>query len=104
MFHRQRLKNISADVVVPRSSSYCWDNLSCSHVQQVVVGVAAAKAGLRLHESQPEDNFVARVRGMRPEKQVALAESHPAAMGKQIANRHLMRNVRIVHNESRQPL
>src|SRR5215472_15174022 len=93
-----------ADVVVPRRSGYCRYDLSCRHIQQIVVSVAAAKAGLGLHESQPEDDFVARVRGMWPEKQITLAQSHPAAMRKQIANRHFMRNVRIVHDESRKSL
>src|SRR5690348_15623746 len=93
-----------ADVVVPRGSGYCRDDLSCGHVQQIVVSVAAAKAGLGLHESQLEDDLVPRVRRMRPEKQVTLAQTHPAAMSKQIPDRHLVRNVRIVHDESRKPL
>jgi len=37
---------------------------------------------------------------MRPEQQIALAQSHAAAMGQQIADGHLMRDVRVVHHEA----
>ena len=64
----------------------------------------AAKAGLRFHEPQLVNDVVAGVRGMRPEQQISLAQSHATAMREQVADRHLVRNIGIVHDKTRKPL
>ena len=78
------------------------DHLSGDDVEQVVVGIAAAKTRGRLDEAQLVDDVRATQSGRRIEHQVAGAEPEPAAMDEQIANRHLAARVRVVHLEAGQ--
>ena len=104
MIHAQRLKNVLADVIVPRCAGHGGNNLARRHVQQVVIGVVAAKAGRRLHEAQLVNDLVASVGRVRPEQQVAFAQSHAAAVSEEIADGHLVRDVRVIHHETGKPL
>jgi hypothetical protein len=76
--HPQRSQNLFAHVVFPTLARHCRDDLARGHVQQIVVSKAAAETGSRLHEPQPVNDVFPRERSVRPEEQIALAQTHPA--------------------------
>src|ERR1051326_4526543 len=100
MVHRQRSENVLANVIVPGSAGYGGNDLSGGHIKQIVVSVVAAETRLRLHKSQLVNHVLARIRSVRPEQKIALAQSHAAAMREQIADSHLVRDVGVVHDEA----
>src|ERR1035441_2459331 len=102
--HAERRENALTNVIVPGSASDSEDDLSGSHVEQIVVGVVTAETGGGLHEAQFVDNFFARVGGVRPEEQIAFPESHAAAMREQVADGHFVRDVGVVHDEAGETL
>ena len=104
MGHAQRCKNSLANVVVPGGAGHGGDDLSGGHIEKIVVGVVAAETGGGLHEAQLVDDFFARVSRVRPEQQIAFAESHAAAMREQIADGHFVRDIRVVHHEAGEAL
>ena len=79
----------------------CLDQLAGDHVQNIVVGIAAAEAGRRLDVAQPPHRFRAAEVGARHEQQIAGAEAEAAAMHEQVADGHLARDPRVVHLETR---
>lgn len=100
--HTHGCKDSLPDEILPLLSGDCGNYLAGHHIEQIVVGVLAAKAGLRLDVAELGDDIVARVIGWREEKQVARSESESAAMRQQIADGHLMRYIRVVHLEAGQ--
>ena len=102
--HAERREDVLANIVIPGSAGHRGDDLSSSHVEQIVIGIVAAETGGGLHETQPVDDFFARVGGMRPEEQITFAKSHAAAMREQVADGHFVRDVGIVHDEAGQTL
>src|ERR1700689_1999952 len=69
--HAERGEDVLRDVVVPGGSGDGGNDLAGRHVEQVVVGVVAAKTGGGLHEAKLVDDFFARVGGLRPEEEIA---------------------------------
>ena len=104
MVHPERGKDALPDVVIPSRGGHCGNDLAGCHVEQVVVSIVAAETGLRFHEAQLVDDVFPAVGGMWPEQEIAFAQAHATAVGQQIADGHLVRNVGIVHDESRKPL
>src|SRR4029078_355142 len=77
------------------------DEVAGSHVEDVVVGVAATEAGRGLQITDATHGFLARQRAVRKEKKVALAEAKAAAMNEEVADRHFARDPWIPHAEVR---
>src|SRR5712664_4139021 len=102
--HAEGKKNCFADVVFPGFAGDRRNDLTGGDVQEIVVGEAAAKAGSRLHEAQAVDDVVASEGGVRPEEEIAFAESHAAAMREEIANSHFVGDIRVVHLKAREAL
>src|SRR6202140_5356312 len=61
--HAERREDVLANIVIPGSAGHRGDDLSSSHVEQIVIGIVAAVTGGGLHETQPVDDFFARVGG-----------------------------------------
>ena len=100
----ERSEDMLANVVIPSRPGHGGNDLARRHVEQIVICIVTAEARLRLHEAEPVDDLSSRIPGMRPEQEIAFAQAHAAAVGQKIADRHLMRNVGIVHDESRKTL
>lgn len=98
--HAERPEDALANVLVPGDAGDGGDDLAGRHVEKVVVSILAPKTGGRLHEAQLVDDFFAGVGRVRPEKKIAFPESQAAAMGEQIADGHLVGDIRIVHDEA----
>src|SRR5580704_8654039 len=99
--HPHRRKDTLLDEIAPLLPAYRCDDLSRDHVQQIVVSILAAETGLRLYVTQLGDDFVARVAGWRKKQQVASSQAQAATMREEIANCHLVGDVRIVHLKAR---
>src|ERR1022692_1900284 len=104
MIHGQRRKDMPANIVIPRYSGDSRNDLTGCHVEQIVVGVMAAETRRRLHATQLVNNFVASVGRVRPKEQISFAQTHATAVSQQIADGHLMRDVWVIHHESRKAL
>ncbi len=102
--HARGHQHMFADIVFPCLTRHLLDHLSGDHVENIVVGVAAAEAGRRLDVAQALDGFGTRQAAARHEQQIARAEPESAAMDQQIANGHLARHPRVVHLETRQAI
>src|SRR3954447_22119328 len=85
------------DVLLPRLAADFLDQLAGGHVEDIVVGIAASKAGRRLEVADPPDRVLARESAVGEEQEVALAEAEAAAVDEQVADRHLAGDPRIPH-------
>ena len=99
--HSERTEDVIVDVLLPRLAADFLDQLAGGHVEDVVVGIAAAEAGRGLQIADAAHRLLARKRAVREEQQVALAEAEAAAVNEQVADRHLARDPRIPHAEIR---
>ena len=97
-----RLEDMVADIALPGLAADLFDQLAGDHVEDVVVGIAAAEAGRRLDVRSRLDRFRAGAAAARHEHQVARAEAEAAAVDQQVADRHLARDPGIVHLEAGQ--
>ena len=93
-----------ADVIVPGDAGDRRNDLAGGHVKQIVVGKMTAETGSRLHEAQFVNDLVAGVSRLRPEQQIAFTQAHAAAVRKQVADGHFVRNVGVVHHKAGQTL
>ena len=99
ILHAERAEDMVVDVLLPSLAADFLDQLAGGHVEDVVVGIAAAKAGRGLQVADPPHRLLARERAVREEQQIALAEAEAAAMDEQVADRHLARDPRVPHAE-----
>ena len=95
--HTRRLQHVIADIILPSLPGHRFDQLPGNHVEDVVIGEAAAEAGLGLQEADAAHRLGTRQVAARHEQQVALPQPQPAAMRQQIADRHLAGDPVIVH-------
>ena len=97
--HPQRCEHMGMHELLPRLAADRFDQLAGNHVEDIVVGITAAKTGRRLDEAQAPHRLLARQIAVGDEQKVARAKPEAAAMNEQIAHRHLARHPRIPHAE-----
>ena len=100
--HAQGREQALADEGFPGLAAHLGHDLAGHDVEDVVVGVAAAEARRRLQEADLLDDLAAREGRGRKVQEVAFAQAQPAAVGEQIADGHLLRDVGVVHPERRE--
>src|SRR5882757_1776806 len=88
--HAEGQQDFFANVVFPSFTGDGGNDLAGGDVHEIVVSVVTAEAGGGLHEAKAIDDVFAREGGVRPEEEIAFAESHAAAMGEEIADGHFV--------------
>src|SRR5438105_2396071 len=89
---------------LPSLAAYRFNQLARDHVQDIVVGKTIAETRCGLQITQAPDRLGAAQIRARYEQQIAGAQPKSAAMHEQVADRHLARDPRVVHLESRQAI
>ena len=99
MVHSERRKDVIVDVLLPRLAADLLDQLARRHVEDVVVGIAAAEARRRLEVTDAPHRLLAREGAVGKEQEVAFAKPEAAAVDEEVADGHLARDPRIPHAE-----
>src|SRR5580704_17715857 len=102
--HSQRHENLLTNVIVPTFSAHFSHHLASRNKHQIVVSKAGPEAARRLQKAHTVNHVLPRKRRMRPEHEVAFAKPQPASMTKQVANPHLLGDIRVIHLEAFQSL
>lgn len=100
--HAERLEDARAHEVFPWLPADLGHQFAGHDVQDVVVGIAAAKAGGRLDVPQGAHDVRATARRARNEQQVARPQAEAATVQQQVGDGHLARDPGVVHAEIRQ--
>ena len=98
-FQASGRKHMVVHIVFPAFSADLLDQLPGNRVEDIVIGIFAAKAGIGLDITQAPNQFLARYVAARNIEQVACPERQTAAMDQQITHRHFAGYPGIVHLE-----
>src|SRR3546814_3396228 len=87
--HAGGLEDMLGDEIFPGLAGHLLDQLAGDHVEDVVIGIAAAEAGRGLDVAQPLHRLAAAPVRTGDEEEIAGAKPQAAAMDEQVAHGHL---------------